>query len=191
MNRIIDSAITTLVIALFIPCIGYLIDKVINIVLNTVTKYSSSFVSRFIYNRLTFIGVMHHELSHALFAFITGAKIIKIDLFKPQGNTLGSVTFIPRGNKITQSIQMTSTAIAPVVMGIINSYILLFKALAICNSNFIKGIIIYVIISILIHSTLSRQDIKNWLRGLPLTVIFIFILVFIIKFNITTLLISM
>lgn len=60
--------------------------------------------------RLTYIGVIHHELSHAFLAILTGAKVLKISLAKKgtvHNGQLGSVTFAPRGPKVIRNIQCT------------------------------------------------------------------------------------
>jgi len=134
-------------------------------------------------NRLTFVGTMHHELSHAIVLFLTGAKILKINFFYPQGAILGKVTFQPRGNKILQSIQLTLGSVAPVITGITSFYILIYKALSFCTEAWQTGVIYYLIISILMHTTMSKQDIKNALRGLPICSLIIFLIFFAINFN--------
>ena len=64
----------------------------------------------------TYIGTVIHELSHATFAFFTGAKVNKITLI-PHGTTLGSVEYTPRGNKFVKGIQQSLSAIAPTLVG--------------------------------------------------------------------------
>ena len=118
-----------------------------------------------IYNRLLFI----HE---------------KINLFKVQDDTLGSVKFITRGNTLLKSIQLTMTSIAPVILGIISEYLLITKVVSNINSIVLLWIIYYVIISILLHMTMSTQDIKNALKGLPVCTVIIYIILSITKFSI-------
>lgn len=190
MNRLCISIIDTLIILMIVPivglCIGYIVDKIISIMYRTLGKFWTLLIA----NRLTFIGTVHHELSHAIFAFITGAKIIKIDLFYPQGNTLGKVIFQPRGNKILQGVQLTLSAIAPVITGAISVFILYTEVLAICTKPWQYIIIVYLIMSILLHTTMSIQDIKNAIKGLPVCSIIIFIICYLANFDIITIILK-
>ena len=65
-----------LVVGLFMELFQSLLTKIFTRV------FGSKFAYTFL-NRITFIGVMHHELSHALFTLLTGARIEKMNLFKP------------------------------------------------------------------------------------------------------------
>ena len=177
---IIYSAIYTAICILVIPCIGLLINFITEILLNSIASIFGGKTANFVANRVTFIGTVHHELSHALFAFLTGAKVTKIELFRPVGDRLGQVGFITRGNNVLKSIQLTMSSIAPVICGTITEYILIYK-LDISNYHIaIKIIYLYIIISILFHMTMSTQDIKNALRGLPICTFIIFSIIFII-----------
>jgi hypothetical protein len=131
--------------------------------------------------------VIHHELSHALIAFITGAKIVSIQLFHPDGKRLGNVTYIPRGPKVWQSIQAALSAIAPVILGLSSIYLLYSRVLAICTKPYQYFIIYYLLISILIHSTLSKQDIKTALPSIPICGLILIIVFYISQFNILSL----
>ncbi|MBQ5579941.1 MAG: M50 family metallopeptidase, partial [Clostridia bacterium] len=71
----------------------------------------------------TYIGTVIHELSHATFAFFTGAKVNKITLI-PHGTTLGSVEYTPRGNKFVKGIQNSLSAIATTLVGTAILYIM-------------------------------------------------------------------
>lgn len=188
MSRAVSALVNTVIIMMIIPIIGIIINWITDKTIRFIYKHCGRLVTLLIANYLTFVGTMHHELSHAIFAFCTGAKIIKIDLFYPEGHTLGKVIFKPRGNTITKSIQLTMSAIAPVVLGCITEYFLISYVSANSLNGIASFIIYYLIISILLHMTMSKQDIKNAIRGLPICTIIVYCIIFATKFNILTLL---
>lgn len=183
-SNVIFTLINTLILVMAIPLIGIAIDYLNKIILSFITNIFGIRIAYIFANRVTFIGTVHHELAHALFALITGAKIIKINLFKVQDDTLGSVKFITRGNTLLKSIQLTMSSIAPVILGIISEYLLITKVVSNINNTILLWIIYYIIISILLHMTMSTQDIKNALKGLPVCTVIIYIILYITKFSI-------
>jgi len=135
------------------------------------------------FNFLTFPGVMHHELSHAFFAFITGAKVCSIDLFHlPKDGSLGSVSYIPRGPFLLQGLQMSLSSIAPSVTPLITVPFLYKYAQGLSGTP--MYVVYYLILSILAHIGMSDADFKGLIKGLIQTFIIIIILVTIyILFN--------
>ena len=126
-------------------------------------------------NYITWPGTVLHELSHALFAFITGAGIKEIRLF-PRGEKLGSVSIIPRGNLLLRSLQLSLSAVAPVITGLICLILMwvcilpgLYKAW-----NYI--LFWYFFISVFFHMSLSPEDRKNFLSGIIPTAVLIFLI---------------
>lgn len=182
MGEVIFNTIQILAV---IPVLGLLLGYIEKILGVFFSKVFGNTVALFIMNHLTLIGVMHHELSHALFAFVSGATIKSIDLFKPQNNTLGSVEIIPKGNKIAKSIQLTLTAIAPVVTGIISMCSILYFVNINFNSMAAWHLVTvaYLFLSILIHSTMSTADLKCAMKGLPICTLIVFIFELITKFS--------
>lgn len=181
----IQSIINTLQIVVIIPLFGMILGALESGLTHFLVKGLGVKATMFIMNRLTFIGVVHHELAHALLALLSGAKIKTVNLFAPKGNTLGTVEILPRGNFIFKSIQLALTAIAPVLMGII-SLCIIVNIVGHSYSNMPIWLIVtaaYVFISILVHSTMSTADLKCALRGLPVCAVLIFIIVHITKFN--------
>ena len=73
-ERLIDAAISTGIIILIVPVVGLLIDFITEEVAKSMAKSIGVSVTIFILDYLTFIGTVHHELSHALYALITGLK---------------------------------------------------------------------------------------------------------------------
>lgn len=172
-------------IALIVICIlfGKLIDNILNIIINILVKRFGVKFTLIFTNYITFIGTVHHELAHALLATLTGAKVTELNLFKPNGNSLGNIKFTNRGNFITKSIQNTMSALAPVMLGCISEYILYIKLIE--STNMIFNIfIIYVMISILLHMRMSKQDIKIAIKGLPICSVIICVIFYILKINI-------
>lgn len=181
----IQSIINTLQIVVIVPLFGMILGAIESGLTHFLVKGFGAKVTMFIMNRLTFIGVVHHELAHALFAFISGAKVKAVNLFAPKGNTLGTVEIVPRGNLLFRSLQLALTAIAPVLLGIM-SLCAIMNIIGRNYSNMPIWLIViaaYTFISILVHSTMSTADLKCALRGLPVCTILIFIVVHITKFN--------
>ena len=177
-ERLIDAAISAGIIILIVPVVGLLIDFITEEVAKSMAKSIGVSVTIFILDYLTFIGTVHHELSHALYALITGAKVTKVEIFKPTGNRLGCVEFSPRGNWITKSLQLTLSAVAPTVQGFV-SEVLLFKLITwLQGPLWLKIVIGYVMASIFIHMTMSSADVKAAWKGLPFVALLIFIICF-------------
>ncbi|MDO4167970.1 MAG: hypothetical protein Q4D32_11265, partial [Eubacteriales bacterium] len=101
---------TAVILTLFIPVFGWIMDKVIFIIYSMIAAFLGSRITYILFNRIAFVGVFHHERSHALLATITGAKVKKIVFFHPQGDRLGYVEYSTRGNIILRSIQNTMTS---------------------------------------------------------------------------------
>lgn len=181
----IEALINTVQILLVIPILGMTLGYLEKIVGNFIAKHIGVKSALFIMNRLTFIGVIHHELSHALFAVVSGAKIREMNLFKPQGNSLGSVQIIPRGNKIIQSVQLTLTAIAPVVTGLISMCTIGYFISINIEIMLVWQIILiaYLFISIFFHSTMSTADLKCAIKGLPICACILLVIVAITDFS--------
>lgn len=184
INRVTIALINTIILLVIIPIIGYVINIIISKLVVFLSRHIGSKATMFIANRLTFVGVIHHELSHTLLLLITGARVKKINLFNPEGNSLGNVVFYTRGNKITKSIQLTMSAIAPVIMGCVTEYILIYRVLAVCESTWQICIVSYLVISILLHMTMSKSDIRNAIRGLPIVTCIIILIMYLTQFNI-------
>jgi hypothetical protein len=143
----------------------------------------------FVSNWLTFPGVIHHELSHAILAFFTGAKITELKLFWPdkKTGTLGQVSFVPRGVFIFRCIQMTLASSAPVILGSLTSYILIEVIRSGDYPIYITAIIVYLIFSILIHAYMSIADVKIMLKGIWTLFFVILAMCFVFHVDITQL----
>lgn len=178
--RFIEALIISIITFLVFGVVGWLISLLKTGITAVLAGAVGTKLTLFIVNRLTFIGTIHHELAHALLALITGAKVTRVRLLEFGGSNLGSIEYIARGNIITKSIQHTFTAYAPVICGFITEYLMLTKINI--NSNILKY---YIMFSILIHMTMSTQDIKMCLRGLPICILILAVILSIFNIRIT------
>ena len=125
--------------------------------------------------KITFIGVIHHELSHAIIGVLTGAKVRNVRLFKisSKDGKLGEIILIPRGPWILRQIQLGLTAIAPLICGGATSIYISKQVINTGMTFDIRNVLIILIIAqIIYHMTLSKSDIKAALYGIvPLLVI--------------------
>lgn len=177
-DMIVHAIMYSVILLLACPLAGMLLDFVTDKFFNTllgIFDRSGALYLAFM-NVLTFPGVIHHELSHALIAFILGAKIKKINLYKISNGSLGSVTYVPRGPVMLQSLQRSLSSAAPVFMGIITECILIPFAVSAHIHPFLLFLLIYLIISIVIHMDMSITDIIVYVKGTPLCFCFLFIL---------------
>ena len=131
-------------------------------------------------NYLFFPGVMLHELSHALLAFLTGAKITEIALFKREGDALGHVSFINRGNFFVQSLQNTFASAAPMFCGAVVVYAC-YYGITQTELLWLKILLGYIGVSMFYHMTMSPADIRIYLRGLPVFIAIVFIVTFVLR----------
>ena len=111
------------------------------------------------------LGTVIHELSHATFAFFTGAKVNKITLI-PHGTTLGSVEYTPRGNKFVKGIQQSLSAIAPTLVGTALLYLMFSQVHPLLTEAWHYVLFYYLALSILFHMDLSLQDLRNFFSGI-------------------------
>lgn len=129
---------------------------------------------------LTYPGVVYHELSHALFGFLSGARIGKISLRRidePDGTTtLGSVQLYVSTHPLMGAVQLTFSGIAPSVMGMLALVLMCLFAFPNCTTWWMWVLWIYAFVCVLLHSEMSRQDLKEAGRGLPIIMVAMFLL---------------
>lgn len=177
---LLHSFISVLIILLLGICLGFFFS----FIRNFAAKHNP--LGANLINYITFVGVMHHELSHALLAFLSGAKVTDIKLFRIHHNdgALGYVAYAPRGNFILQSIQKVVTSIAPIICGCISSSLLWFYVRPMVLENIWSiCLFYYVLVSIILHMSLSKQDIKVMKGGLLVVFILMTILFYFIDFD--------
>ncbi|MCR5128631.1 MAG: hypothetical protein K6B69_11090 [Lachnospiraceae bacterium] len=172
------SALISLAVIVAIPMTGFLIHLFVTRLLANLLSLinPSGKLFLFVANTLTFPGVCYHELSHALFAFITGAKVKKIVLYHKEGNHLGYVEMIPRGPLPLKWMQMSFSACAPVITGLIGECVILwvFATLTLPTWGYI--LCGFFFFCLLLHMEMSGADIKGYLKGIP----FLFLLFFLV-----------
>ena len=147
--------------------IGAIIDVIETFFIRVLTRFFGFGVASFFCNRLTFIGVFVHELSHAFFINLLGGKVNKIRLFEFSKNgRLGHVEFQTQGTKRSQYCQLAFGSSAPVLIGMSIVYILTRLLLTYTFSTAVTYVLWYINISVACHMSMSRQDLKNYFRGM-------------------------
>ena len=173
----VQCSITIIAITLFIGAVASLIR---NLVVRICARSFGNKFSALVDSKITFIGVLHHEISHALVAFILGAKIVNCKLYEVKSKTLGHVDIIPRGGIVLESIQN-------VICGILSNYALYHFFLSGLDKVEIKSFLaILLMVQISYHMSISKQDLLVALKGLPILWIVAVIIIYIvnIRFNI-------
>lgn len=161
----------TLVAMIVLGLIASGIEQLINRILGLFMGSEFAFI---FCNFLTFPGTILHELSHAFVATITGAKVTEISFFD-FGPALGHVSYRTRGNKFMRALQNSLTACAPVISGCIALPLLIILLGKIESIPAIIGVI-YLIVSVIDHMTMSIIDIVNYFKGIWASAIFFFVL---------------
>lgn len=177
---LLNSFASVIIILLLGICLGFFF----NFIRDFAAKHNP--LGSNLINYLTFVGVMHHELSHALLAFLSGAKVSEIKLFRihHKDGALGYVSYAPRGNFIMQSIQKVATSIAPIICGMISCCLLWLYVRPMAMES-IWGICLfyYILVSIILHMSLSKQDIKVMKGGLLVVVVLMTIVFYFMHFD--------
>ena len=171
-----ESMIIAIVLVAIIPLTGFLVNYVITGILSTIFGLinRSGKLYMFFANRVTFVGVMWHELSHALFAFITGAKVENIQFYHKEGDRLGCVSYRPRGPWPLRCIQHSLSSCAPVIMGLIALSGIYAASTVFQLPVWAIVIAVYLFISIMVHMDMSPQDLKQYVKGVPFLLVVFF-----------------
>lgn len=152
---------------------GLIIQYTVKGILKAAGFMSSPKLVNLVVNLATFPGVVHHELSHAVLACASGARVTQIKLIEFGTGHLGHVNYRTRGNPIQASVQHCLTAMGPMLMGpvTITALWMFYYRTPLYGNAEIRAVAAYITISILIHMRLSKSDLKNIWRGLPLCII--------------------
>lgn len=173
------SVVLSLTMMLFALVIGWLIGALDRWLMRMTARATGTSAASFILNRVMFIGTVFHELSHAFAAFLTGANVKKICCFTLFSKTqLGYVEFQTVGGRLKQSLQLSMVSCAPVLFAFVT--VPLFYQLAVDSSSWgLRVLFGWISLSILCHASMSKVDIKLYLRGavfvLPLLSMMVFI----------------
>ncbi|MCR5789592.1 MAG: hypothetical protein K6G83_06860 [Lachnospiraceae bacterium] len=178
-NLFVRAGVETLLVLLLLFAIGVIINGVSGIIGRILASLLGGRTAYVFRNYLTWPGTVHHEFSHALLAFVTGAKVTRISLI-PHGQALGQVEYRPRGVKILQAIQMSLSSIAPILCGMVTESVLILKVLPLCDTWWMYAILAYFTVSIFLHMTLSREDLINLRNGIIPTVFVLYCIFLII-----------
>ena len=176
-----QSLLIALAGILVVPLAGFVVNFIVSRCLQLIFGLfdKSGVIYLFFVNRITFMGTVWHELSHALFAFLTGAKINKISLYHMENGRLGYVKYTPRGPWALRCVQMSLSSCAPVIMGLLAEagiYLLFVKTTLPIWAMILAG---YLFLSILLHMDLSMADLKAYAKGVP----FFFLLFFVVAWG--------
>ncbi len=186
-QRVLTALVGTICILLVIPAVGCLIHLIRTAILRVIGEMVGGETAWFIANRATFLGVVHHECAHALVAVLTGGKIEQMQLFHPQGDQLGCVVWRPRRlYPGSCAIQYTLVSIAPVVFGCCDVYLLGKYGFPLCTQAWQIILLGYILFSIFIQSTMSRQDMRVAAKGLPVCAAIIFVVLFVTGADVLT-----
>ena len=174
---IASSLILSLLIFFSVIIIGRMFDTITSVLYQILKACFGHRLAFFICNYLTLPGIIIHELSHALFVFLTGGKVSKICLLKIGDNEqLGYVNFNTRGNKITQSIQFALSSCAPVIIGTSLIWSLMHILIPGDNLSVVyRTIGWYFCVSIMAHTSMSMADTENYIKGMEYIFPFIYI----------------
>lgn len=173
-NIFTEALVWTILIPLLVIAAGNIIMALNGMITTGLSKVMGAGPAFVIRNYVTYPGTIHHEFAHALLGTVMGAKVTRITLV-PRGQTLGQVEFIPRGNLFLRSLQLSISAVAPVICGGISlslMYMFLWQKL---TEWWHYPLFIYFFISILFHMTMSTQDLKNFVKGLIPSLIVIYV----------------
>lgn len=184
------ALVGTVMIPLTIIVLGRIVDIILEGSRYVLVIFFGNKTADIIMNYMMFIGVIHHEIAHTVVAFLTGCKIGKINLYRPnkRNGTLGSVEYYNTGNVVMQGIQNTLTPIAPVILGILSICLLNKYVIDIRPENWYKTIIIYIEVCIFLHMQLSRADIKIFIKGMIIMIPILYVVLYFTKYDIFTIL---
>ena len=175
---IITSVIISIISISFVIIIGAIINKLEQLEMTILSHHFGIKFANICCNYFTFPGVIIHELAHALFASLSGAKIIEIKCFEfGKNGRLGHVAYRLRGNPIQHALQHSLCACAPVVTGLLIEGGIIYT---LCSQKdmvwYLKTFLVYIFISVFNHMSMSKEDIKNYLRGMWCILPLIFII---------------
>lgn len=149
--------------------------------------------------KVTFWGVLHHELSHAIAGILTGAKILKFDGYhvEQEEKTLGSVQFLTSKNSALKGIQLFCISIAPLIGAYATCSILFYFLLSPYTADAYSffdvigtwrfWLFLILATPIIYHADLSKQDMFNAIKGIWVLILIIGILYFLTPELITNL----
>lgn len=158
------------------------------VVVSLIALVAGSGAAMLVESYLTFPGVVYHELSHALFALVTGARVKSISLRHKRtadGYILGSVSYVPRGGRVLQAFQLFLTGVAPTLTGLAGMAAIANFAFPACTETWQTVVWAYLFACLLLHSGLSRQDLEGMYAGAPIVLLIFFAVFLFVPFDAT------
>ncbi len=170
-------------IPLTLPVIAIILNLFCEVLASALAQtLRSKSLALLVFNYLTFPGVMLHETAHALFAFLTGAKVEEIALFKVEDGSLGHVSISNRGNEFLVMLQNLLTSSAPMFVGSAALYAIFRVLRAFPDlSGFGKYVLHYLMFSFFIHMTMSESDVNHYMKGVPLLMVILYTVFFFLR----------
>lgn len=189
--HLVCAFILTLIFTTFVLLVGYMVNRIEIFQMQVMMKFMPRKAALFFCNYLTGLGTIIHESSHALMAWSTGAKITELRLFEiSKSGRLGHVGFRPVGSKLKQAWQMAMTACAPTLNGLLWCYILVRVLMLYQLPVEWTVFLVYLLISIFDHMSMSEQDIRSYFKGLfvvfPVMMFVMFVFVYLYAARVRT-----
>lgn len=176
------SAVLTVLVILTPVVAGLLLYCLERLQVEILKKINRDFAFFFV-NFLTFPGTFVHEMSHLIFAVISGAEVHEICMFENDNGRLGHISYQVRGPWFMQAVQHSLTAVAPTVVCIgLGCFLLNYIFTAKLSLGMNIGLW-YLVISLIDHSTMSDADLDHYFRGVWIFVVPLFLFFFILGFN--------
>ncbi len=169
-----------IILPFLIIAVGFIIGNLGEALALVASLFVDPWLVYAIINYLFFPGVMLHELSHALLAVLTGAKVTEVALFKKEGKSLGHVNFKNRGNKLLVTLQYIFISSAPMFCGAIITYACWYGVFHI-GTLWLRILLGYIGTAMFFHMTMSPQDIKVYVKGIPLFMCIVFVITLILR----------
>lgn len=159
---------TALAVALMaaVPLVGRGVGAIMDCAMKGIAQVAGRRTALFLANYATFPGVILHELSHAVGAKLSGAKLDRVSLFEPNGETLGTVEFTCRGKRRRNiAFQKAVSSCAPVIGGIV--MVSVFMSVSRWGDGYpaLQAMSAHGAFSMACHTDMSRQDMKNYVGG--------------------------
>lgn len=187
MTDIIVSFLAALILAVSVVIIGEMVNRLEQYQMRIIARSTGVRIASFVCNRLTFPGIIIHELSHALFVILTGARLIRVCCFEIfKGDRLGHVDFALDGSLFKQRAQLSLISCAPVLTGLLIENILIKVNLTYNFEWYIHLLLWYLIISVADHMSMSKVDVQNYKRGMVVVFPIMMILMIIVKYLLMT-----
>lgn len=162
------------VAVIFLPVVaGFLLFGLERLQIKVLGLANRNFAYFFV-NFLTFPGTFIHEMSHLIFAVLTGAQVTEICMFENEGGRLGHISYCTRGPFPVQMVQHALTAVAPTIVGFVSGYFLLQYIMNVAHEWWGYVGLWYLFVSLVDHSTMSDADLKNYFRGVWIFIVPLF-----------------